>query len=53
MELKIVDLKTEQVLGPNEVGEILLRSKYMMKGYYNMPELTKEYTDENGKWGPC
>ncbi|CAH1106453.1 unnamed protein product [Psylliodes chrysocephalus] len=33
---KVVDINTEKLLGPNEKGEIRVKSKYMMTGYYKM-----------------
>ncbi|CAH1106452.1 unnamed protein product, partial [Psylliodes chrysocephalus] len=33
---KIVDINTEKLLGPNEKGEIRVKSEYMMTGYYKM-----------------
>ncbi|XP_060520749.1 luciferin 4-monooxygenase-like isoform X2 [Cylas formicarius] len=36
VEVKIVDIEKRAVLGPNHQGEILVRSPYLMKGYYNM-----------------
>lgn len=34
--LQIVDLENEQPLGPNQKGELRLKSDYQMNGYYNM-----------------
>jgi long-chain acyl-CoA synthetase len=40
-EQRIVDLETgERVLGPNEVGEIIVRSPGNMLGYWNAPDAT-------------
>ena len=42
-EVRIVDAETDELLGPNEVGEIVVRPKRascFMAGYFNMPERT-------------
>ena len=46
IELKIVD-DTGKQLPAGEVGEIIIRSKQVMKGYWNMPEETAK-TIRNG-----
>lgn len=48
VELKIVDDRRQEV-GVGEVGELACRSIGLMKGYYNLPELTREAVDEN-RW---
>ncbi|ENN79862.1 hypothetical protein YQE_03681, partial [Dendroctonus ponderosae] len=46
---KIVDLETRCLLPANKVGEILVRSPYMMKGYYEKCiVIPKSPFDENG-----
>jgi 4-coumarate--CoA ligase len=47
-ELKIVDIKTGQSLGPNIDGEIWLRGPQMFSGYLNNIEATKQTIDSNG-----
>ncbi|GAB6876583.1 long-chain-fatty-acid--CoA ligase [Thermaerobacter litoralis] len=40
-EARIVDIETgTQVLGPGEVGELIIRGPQVMKGYWNRPEET-------------
>ncbi|KAK4873207.1 hypothetical protein RN001_015236 [Aquatica leii] len=39
---KVVDPETEKVLEPNEIGELRLKSKYMLTGYFKM--------DSTGIW---
>uniref|UniRef100_A0AAR5P2Z6 AMP-dependent synthetase/ligase domain-containing protein n=1 Tax=Dendroctonus ponderosae TaxID=77166 RepID=A0AAR5P2Z6_DENPD len=49
VEVKIVDLETRCLLPANKVGEILVRSPYMMKGYYEKCiVIPKSPFDENG-----
>ena len=35
--VKIVDPESGEVLGPNQVGEIMAKSDHVMKGYLNRP----------------
>ena len=41
VDVKVVD-EQDNELGPNEVGEIAARHAWLMKGYWNKPERTKE-----------
>ena len=45
---KVVDLETEEDLGPNEIGMLWIRGEAVMKGYYGQPELTAEVM--RGEW---
>ncbi|EEZ99576.2 uncharacterized protein LOC655644 [Tribolium castaneum] len=42
---KIVDVETEQNLGPNEQGELRVKTKYAMNGYYNLDSSESFDTD--------
>lgn len=39
-EIKVLDLKTGSYLGPNQIGEILIKSDGVMKGYRNDAKAT-------------
>ncbi len=48
MEVKIVDPETGRDLPPDTQGEIVARGFNIMKGYYKMPEATRQAIDEAG-----
>ena len=45
----MVDMKTGKSLGPNEKGEICVKSDKMMEGYYKNPKATREFIYDDGK----
>ncbi|XP_029159128.1 4-coumarate--CoA ligase 1-like isoform X2 [Nylanderia fulva] len=48
VEIKIVDPKNGKVLGPNNPGELWIKTPTMMTCYYKNPEATKSIIDEEG-----
>ncbi|ADQ07608.1 AMP-dependent synthetase and ligase [Caldicellulosiruptor hydrothermalis 108] len=48
VEVKIVDIHTKKEVPNGVVGEICARGYNVMKGYYKMPEATKQAIDEDG-----
>jgi len=48
IEVKIIDPETGETLGPGKPGEICCRGYNVMKGYYKMPDKTKEAIEEDG-----
>lgn len=49
VEIKIVDPDSGKTLGPNQQGEICLKTATIMNGYYRNPEATTKTFDEEGK----
>ncbi|WP_089966985.1 AMP-binding protein [Lihuaxuella thermophila] len=47
-EVKIIDPKTGETVPPGVQGELCTRGYHVMKGYYKMPEATREVIDEEG-----
>ncbi|CAB3255926.1 unnamed protein product [Arctia plantaginis] len=47
-EVKIVDLQTQEALGPGQEGELWYRGPNLMSGYYGDEEATKEVLTEDG-----
>lgn len=48
IEVKVIDPHTGKRCAPAQPGELCCRGYNVMKGYYNMPEQTKEVIDEDG-----
>lgn len=43
-----MDEKSGKALGPNEKGELCVKSEFIMKCYHKNPEETKNIVDSNG-----
>ncbi|XP_072764968.1 uncharacterized protein [Anoplolepis gracilipes] len=48
-EIKIVDLESGKAFGPNQIGELWIKTMSLMNGYYRNLEITKKTIDEQGK----
>jgi fatty-acyl-CoA synthase len=48
IEVKIIDLTSGRLVPCGEQGELCCRGYLVMKGYYKMPEETREAIDEDG-----
>ncbi|MBA4547668.1 AMP-binding protein [Thermoactinomyces intermedius] len=48
VEVKIIDPESKKPLPPGKQGELCTRGYHVMKGYYKMPEATREVIDEEG-----
>jgi len=48
IEMQIRDIETDEVLGPDEVGEILVRGYCVFEGYYKDPEKNTEAFTTDG-----
>lgn len=46
--IKIIDPETEEVCGPNQVGEIRIKTPLAMKGYLNRPEENEKFFSNQG-----
>ncbi|CAN7950229.1 unnamed protein product [Ixodes pacificus] len=48
VQIKVVDVKSGNVLGPNEEGEVLVKTPCSMKGYYGHPQATSQTITPDG-----
>lgn len=48
--MKVVDPKNNKILGPNEEGEIYVRTPKLMSRYWDNPKATAEAIDAEGKF---
>ncbi|GAB1860346.1 Luciferin 4-monooxygenase [Camponotus japonicus] len=48
VQMKVVDPENGNVLGPNNSGELWIKTATIMNGYYRNPEATKNTVDEEG-----
>ena len=48
VQMKFMNPDTGKILGPNEEGEICVKTLTKMLGYYKNPEATKKMVDEEG-----
>ncbi|XP_076297963.1 uncharacterized protein LOC143217491 isoform X2 [Lasioglossum baleicum] len=47
-EMKIIDIQTGETLGPNQQGELCVKSANVMKGYYKNPTATMQSISKDG-----
>ena len=47
-EAKVVCPETGQIVPPGQVGVLQVRGQSIMKGYWNQPELTGQFIDQEG-----
>ena len=48
VQMKFINVDTGKILGPNEEGEVCVKTLTQMLGYYKNQEATKEMVDEEG-----
>jgi acyl-CoA synthetase (AMP-forming)/AMP-acid ligase II len=48
VQFKVIDINTGEALGPNEKGEICMKSPLVTPGYFNNPEATANTIDKDG-----
>ncbi|MDR3204014.1 MAG: AMP-binding protein [Deltaproteobacteria bacterium] len=48
VKLKLVNPETWEQVSVGEIGEVVVKGYVNMKGYYNLPEATKEIIDKDG-----
>lgn len=48
VQMKVVDPENGKVIGPNNSGELWIKTEILMNGYYKNPDATKSTIDEEG-----
>jgi fatty-acyl-CoA synthase len=48
VDARIVDTQTNEFLGPNQVGELVLKGPSISSGFFNNPEAWSKVIDDNG-----
>ncbi|XP_020290910.1 4-coumarate--CoA ligase 1-like isoform X2 [Pseudomyrmex gracilis] len=48
VRIKVVDEKTGETVGVNKMGELCIKSEFLMNGYHKNPQQTKEVIDSDG-----
>lgn len=48
IKMKVVNVSTGNVLGPNQEGELCFKLDYPMLGYYKNPKESKKAIDDEG-----
>lgn len=50
VRIKVANVETGKALGTNEIGEIRVKSSFVMNRYYKNPEATKRAFDTDGMY---
>lgn len=53
VRMKVANVETGKALEANKVGELRVKSSFVMNGYYKNPEATKQTFDSDGMYFNC